>query len=181
MLSLTVFGLGTGMSYLMYRNRTSTHEKVVSAADVATGGSGTRYVSGFLQLGFDPVTHNHRQMVSLNTKLYNVYQRLHVVDGSAFTETTDRFENSNLQTSTIYLNDTDVTTLVPKFHSNFANKLGETYEVNAPSDLYNTTLQLGSFRLNSQNEVLTGIRRRFYGLPYDPNTQYKFYEIIVKY
>jgi hypothetical protein len=170
MLSLTVFGISAGLSYLGYCNASEKYAIVVSAKDVSDGGSGIRYCTGFLR--GDTVDFKGTPLLSLETKSYDIFQKINISNGSACTTNIKRIKDSTFDQAFIQLNEVDISNLVPKFHQKFAVKLDETYEASAPVDLINSKIRLGTFRVSIQNEALAGVLKTFHGVKVDPQTSY---------
>lgn len=170
MLSLTVFGISAGVSYLGYLDASNKYAMMMSATDVSNGGHGVRYCTGFLT-GV-PLDFKGSPMLSLETGSYDVFQKIGISNGSAYTTTTKVFKNKTFDQASVELNGIDVSNLVPKLHEKFAVKLDHTYEAAAPVDLVNSNIRFGTFQMSLQNEALAGILKTFHGVEANPQTSY---------
>jgi hypothetical protein len=170
MLSLTVFGISTGLSYLGYCDSSKRYQMVASATDASEGGHGVRYTTGFLTA--IPLEFKGHQVLSLRTHSYDIFQKIEVSNGSAYTTTNSKAKESSFDQASVALNGIDISNLVPKLHARYANKLDQSYEANPPAELFNTNIKVGNFRVSAQNEVLIGLRRKYYGVVANPQTSY---------
>lgn len=173
MLSLTVFGIATGLSYVSYLDRSKTCKMLNSATDVSDGGNGIRYTSGYLS--GEPFDFGGKAVFSLATKRYEVLQKIEVFNGSAFTTSKKVFKDMNFRKTDVKLNNVDVSNLMNKLHSQYAVKLDEQYETQSPVNMHNLNMTIGRIKINAQNEVLSGYLRKYYGLRANPH---KFYTIV---
>ena len=101
-----------------------------------------------------------------------MFQKIETFNGSAFTTNKSVFRSKTFEHHPIVLDGIYITNLIPKLHAQFAIKLGQTYEAQAPVNLFNTTMDFGRVHLNTQNEVLAGHLTKYYGVLTNPGTSY---------
>lgn len=176
MLSLVAFGVCGGLTLLKYNSTRNKYNQITNAREVSEGGQGMRYNTGFLRPLELPIDYKGLQLLSLQTKKYDIYQELVVFGGSAYTQSEKVFKDSTLTSTNVVVENkegqVDISHLMPLFHSLFAEKIDQPYQSAGPVDLFNTNLSFGNIKLQTQNKQLAGYLTKVYGFKYDPQTSY---------